>query len=70
MYLEDRRSLVLNHNPFIAFNFDPNEENNHQVRILESGLKNSVKECVGIIQNSNILNARSVEGFNHDNLTN
>lgn len=31
MYLKDQRSVVLNHNPFIAFQQDPNEANNHQV---------------------------------------
>ena len=31
MYLKDRRPLVLNHNPFIAFNDDPKAENNNQV---------------------------------------
>ena len=31
MYLKDRRSVMLNHNPFIAFQQDPNEVNNHQV---------------------------------------
>ena len=32
MYLKDRRSVVLNHNPFIVFHQDPNDSNNHQVK--------------------------------------
>ena len=33
MYLKDRRSVMLNHNPFMAFQPDPNTDNNHQVVI-------------------------------------
>ncbi len=31
MYLKDRRPVVLNHNPFMAFNEDPKAEYNNQV---------------------------------------
>ena len=42
MYLKDRRSLMLNHNPFMAFQQDPNSENNHQVRHQSSLIRNSL----------------------------
>ena len=32
MYLRDRRSVVLNHNPFMSFTDDPRPEYNAQVR--------------------------------------
>ena len=35
MYLKDRRSVVLNHNPFIVFQPDPNDSNNHQVKMFK-----------------------------------
>ena len=45
MYLKDRRSLMLNHNPFMAFQQDPNTENNHQVRQQSSVIRDSL-DCV------------------------
>ena len=42
MYLKDQRSLMLNHNPFMAFQQDLNSENNHQVRHQSSLIRNSL----------------------------